>query len=231
MAQNCLACEDLKEYAPEFVVNGVTEAVCNSLVKNNGLNPNLSVLHNNCSDLQDVNDCLIGALGDTLPAYDICDIKDYLEKLTKNIKLMFDALICNECGQWTLLDGLVDAEGYITVSKIHTYVVPVEKFILLAPELSRQVWFSGAPNVGESYISIPVQEMDLVTSVQAQPRVVGDMTHAVTVAIQEEYLDETGENYIINFDTYEIQGVDIHIPFAVPIDFIVTGKKKVNWPV
>lgn len=104
----CEACENLREYAANFLMNGVTSTECSSLKKNTGLNPNLKVLHENCEDLNDINDCLIGALGESLSAYDICDLKDYVEKLMANMYTYNQALLCSECGQWNMLNDLRD---------------------------------------------------------------------------------------------------------------------------
>lgn len=104
MADYCSACGALKEYAPNFVVNGITDKECNSLQNNTGLNPDLEVLHNNCQDLNDLLDCLIGALHDKLPAYDVCDWKEYMDELMSNIYNIKKAIICSECGLWTALE-------------------------------------------------------------------------------------------------------------------------------
>ena len=37
MAENCNACANLKEYAPQVVRRGITDAVCESLQNNQGL--------------------------------------------------------------------------------------------------------------------------------------------------------------------------------------------------
>ncbi|MBL1227963.1 hypothetical protein IW492_01805 [Enterococcus sp. BWB1-3] len=104
MADYCLACENLKEYAPNFVVNGITEKECSSLHNNMGLNPELAVLHENCEDLNDMLDCLIGALQEKLPSYDVCDWKEYTDELMSNIYNLQKAIICSECGLWEALE-------------------------------------------------------------------------------------------------------------------------------
>ncbi|MCB5951820.1 hypothetical protein LI951_07065 [Enterococcus sp. BWT-B8] len=109
MADYCLACENLKEYAANFIINGITGKECSSLQKDTGLNPDLSVLHTNCEDLNDLNDCLIGALGDTLASYDVCDWKEFMEQLMTNLLLVNKAMICSECGQWVKIHELEDS--------------------------------------------------------------------------------------------------------------------------
>ena len=102
----CEACEELRQNAPHFILNGIREIECESLQKNTGINPALGVLHDNCEDLNNINDCLIAALAETLPAVNICDIKEFTESLMMNIHTTNKALICSDCGQWTEIGKL-----------------------------------------------------------------------------------------------------------------------------
>lgn len=104
MSKFCSACEELKANAPHFVLNGITDRECESLQNNTGLNS--SVPGNNCGDLNDMLGCLLGALHEKLPAYDICDIKDFIDQLMANLRNMQHAMICSDCGQWTQI-GLI----------------------------------------------------------------------------------------------------------------------------
>ena len=232
MSNYCSACENLKEYATNFVVNGITDKECGSLKNDTGLNPELAVLHNSCEDLNDLLNCLIGAQQDKLPAFDVCDWKEFMNELLSNMYNMQKAMICSECGQWSKIheieDILISRDGYVTVTKTYEYVVPVEKFIDSGNPKTTIFW-SGSPLLGESFINIPVSEMDIVDTVVAQPQVVVDRAHSVTVAIQEA--EKIGDHYRVNFDTYEIQASMEEsqiFPFAVPIEFIVVGRKKVR---
>ncbi|MCB5954011.1 hypothetical protein [Enterococcus sp. CWB-B31] len=236
MAENCSACANLKEYAPNFVANGITDKECQSLQKDTGLNPNLSVLHNNCEDLNDMLACLLGVPKDKLPAFDVCDWKEFMEIYMTNMETFQKAMVCNACGQWAMIWELlkriealekiiIDREGYVTVTKTYSHTVPVDKFITTGG--GNEIYWSGSPNMGESYINIPVSEMDIVDTVVAQPQVVGNRVHAVTVAIQSSV--KIGDNYQVNFDTYEIEGIiDSQYPYSVPVTFIVVGRKKVK---
>lgn len=103
---DCSACTDLREYAPNFVQNGVDATVCGSLMNNHGLNPSLTSLHSNCEDLHDVNDCLIGRMTDELEAYDVCDWKEFMQKHNSNLYELLKALICSDCGQWARIETL-----------------------------------------------------------------------------------------------------------------------------
>lgn len=102
----CDACNDLKDYAPGFMLNGVTEATCNSLIANTGLNPSLSVAHKNCEDLKDMADCLLGALVEKLPAYDECTLKDFIAQLAPNTYNAVYAIVCSQCGLWQRIEDL-----------------------------------------------------------------------------------------------------------------------------
>lgn len=105
----CDACTDLRATSPEFVAFGVTDTVAQSLMNNTGLNPELTVLHEDCEDMADVVDCLIGRL----KPKDLksCDVPDFLDKLTGNMYETFKALNAVDCGLWErvkLLDEILD---------------------------------------------------------------------------------------------------------------------------
>lgn len=104
--KNCVACEDLTEYAPEFVANGVTNNICNSLKNNTGFNPALSKKHENCDDLSDANDCLIGNMVDEVERFDVCDWKDYARLFAANTYNVLKAMICSECGIWANIKNI-----------------------------------------------------------------------------------------------------------------------------
>lgn len=105
---DCAACSNLQTDAPAFVQNGVTNTICNSLKNDTGFNPNLTTLHNNCEDLNDANDCLIGRMDAELEAYDVCDWREYMHKYVGNEYELNKALICSDCGQWTNIHVLDD---------------------------------------------------------------------------------------------------------------------------
>lgn len=103
---DCNACADLREFAPDFVVNGVTEAICESLQRNLGFNPNLVVPHSNCDDLHAANDCLVGRQVNELPAYDVCDWKQFMERFLPGLYEVIKGIICGDCGQWNRIYDL-----------------------------------------------------------------------------------------------------------------------------
>lgn len=111
---NCSACSELKQYAPDFAANGVTEAVCDSLHEDTGFNPDSG--HNNEEDLHNANDCLIGNLVDTVEAYEVCDWKDFMKNFGSNLYETLKAIICGIGGMWSRVDALCEqSESYLNM--------------------------------------------------------------------------------------------------------------------
>lgn len=111
--RNCSACQDLQDYAPEFATNGVTTTVANSLKNNTGFNSSLKVRHEDCEDLNDANDCLIGNMEDEIEAYEVCDWKDYMKKLVGNLYEVLKAIIAAICGLWTRAERLCELNDMV----------------------------------------------------------------------------------------------------------------------
>lgn len=103
---NCNACEELREYAPDFVQNGVTNTVCNSMKNDTGINPAATVTHTDCEDLDTVNDCLVGRMDGELEAYDQCDWKKFMHKFIPNIYTVIKLMICAICGIWNNIHAI-----------------------------------------------------------------------------------------------------------------------------
>ena len=105
MAQrNCSACEELREDASNLVLNGIGDSECASLKNNTGLNPSSG--NDDCTDLDNLNDCLIGNMEEEIDAYDVCDWKDYMKLFVGNAWTVFKAIICAICGLWTNMANL-----------------------------------------------------------------------------------------------------------------------------
>ena len=96
--KDCSACSKLQEYSPDFVQNGVTDAVAASLKSNTGFNPSSG--HNDCEDLNEANDCLIGNMEDEVDAYEVCDWKTYMKNFVYNLWTVLKAMITAICGLW-----------------------------------------------------------------------------------------------------------------------------------
>ena len=105
MAQrNCAACDELREDAPNFIVNGITNTECASLKNNTGLSPSNG--NDNCTDIDNMNDCLIGNMEEEVNLYDVCDWKTYTKELVGNLWSMFTAINCAMCGIWSQISAL-----------------------------------------------------------------------------------------------------------------------------
>lgn len=239
---SCTACQELREDAPDFVINGVTEAVCESLHDDTGLDADNG--NNDETDLHTANDCLIGRMEQEINYYDICDWKKFMKQYITSDYEVNKAIICALGGLWSAVHELIEAlgggGGYIPVIRKYTYTVPVTKFIQTwttpcttehGDSSTLTAWFSGSPQQDEDFITIPVTEMESVLGVWAQPKVVGYKTFAATVAVQS-YAQE-GSNLIVNFDAYEIANTTSPSfeptvgPYALPVEFLVVGKKKI----
>lgn len=101
---NCQSCEELRQTAPNFVVNGLGDTECTSLQNDSGFNPSSG--HNDCTDLDNANDCLIGNMEDEVEAYDICEWKPFTRRFISNVWTEFKATICSICGIWTNIHNL-----------------------------------------------------------------------------------------------------------------------------
>lgn len=128
MATNCKACDDLRTNAPNVLVNGVDATACNSLKNNTGFNPATST--DDCADLEDANDCLVGMMEEELDAYDVCDWKEYMAKFIPNVYTVLKGIICAICGLWTNISKIWCWLNNIT--KAQDFAV-TEKYIEWAP--------------------------------------------------------------------------------------------------
>lgn len=136
---NCKACDDLRTNAPSVLVNGIDETACTSLKNDTGLNPSTSM--NDCADLEDLNDCLVGNMADEIDAYDVCDWKDYMKKFVPNVYTVLAAIICAICGLWTNISSLWKKVNYLlcvveNLSKNQNWRVG-EDYIHFAPGVSK----------------------------------------------------------------------------------------------
>ena len=95
---NCEACADLREASPELVVNGFTEDMCTSLSNDTGLSPSSG--NDDCTDLNNMNDCLVGNLDAEVEAYDVCEWKPFMHKFIPNVWTTLKGIICAICGLW-----------------------------------------------------------------------------------------------------------------------------------
>ena len=98
----CDACSNLQTNAPNFVINGIGDTECTNLANNMGIGGN----SDDCTDLHDANDCLIGFMDDEVDAYSTCDWKEFMKKFIPNVWTVFKAVICSICGVWCKLEAM-----------------------------------------------------------------------------------------------------------------------------
>lgn len=120
---NCASCEELRETSTNFVVNGITDTECTSLQNNTGINPSSG--HDDCTDLNNINDCLVGNMGEEVKTYDVCDWKTFMGKFIPNVWTTIKGIICAICGIWKSIDKIWCWLDHITKNTggtLHAYV-------------------------------------------------------------------------------------------------------------
>lgn len=100
----CSSCEDLRQTAPNFVINGLGEDECTNLANNKGLAGN----SDDCTDLHNMADCLIGFAEEEVDAYETCDWKKFMKEFIPNVWSVFTGIICAICGIWCKLEAMND---------------------------------------------------------------------------------------------------------------------------
>lgn len=111
----CESCEDLRSNVPELIANGFTNEMCSSLANDTGLKQ--SVGHDDCTDLHNLNDCLVGNMETEIEPYDVCDWKEFMKNLIPNIWTTSKAMICAICGLWTNVHNLWATVRSFCISK------------------------------------------------------------------------------------------------------------------
>lgn len=104
---NCSACDELRQIDPNLIVNGLGDIECASLQNNTGLVPSSG--NDDCEDLHNLNDCLVGNMATEVDAYDVCDWKTFMKKFIPNVWTTLKAIICAICGLWTKVDCNTDS--------------------------------------------------------------------------------------------------------------------------
>lgn len=102
---NCSACEDLRQISPNLVINGFTDDMCTSLQNNTGLEPSSG--NDDCTDLNNMNDCFIGNMEKEVDSYAVCDWKTFMKRFIPNLWTTLKGIICAICGLWENVDSQV----------------------------------------------------------------------------------------------------------------------------
>ena len=103
--KNCQACADLQADSPNLIVNGIGTTEVSSLMNNTGLNPASG--NDDCTDLNNMNDCLIGNLEDEVDAFDVCDWKSFTKNFVNNTWTVLKGIISAICGLWANIKSLL----------------------------------------------------------------------------------------------------------------------------
>ena len=116
---NCGACDDLRQTDPNLIVNGLGDDECTSLANDTGLVPGDD--HNDCTDLNNLNDCLVGNMASEVEAYDVCDWKPFMKRFIPNVWTTLKGIICAICGLWTNVKDILSRIGKYDCLIDHLY--------------------------------------------------------------------------------------------------------------
>lgn len=100
----CESCEALKDYAPDYLLNGVTEIECGNLQQNKGLTAQPT--HDNYEDIQDIINCGVFGMDQMIQASSNCDWKEVMRKLSNNVANILSSINCGDLGQWEAIEAL-----------------------------------------------------------------------------------------------------------------------------
>lgn len=98
----CDACEDLRQNAPNFIINGLGDEEIDHIAMNEGLTGE----NDNCTDINDMNDCLIGMMEKEVSNYEACDWKVFMRKFVQNLWTVLKSMITWLCGLQCRVDQL-----------------------------------------------------------------------------------------------------------------------------
>lgn len=126
---NCSACEELKQEVPELVCNGFDDEMCSSLQNDSGLSPSSG--RNDCTDLNNLNDCLVGNEESEVDLFEVCDWKPFMKQFIGNLWTFNKAVVCAICGIWTNIHDLRDRLNVMCEQATYTYAPPVTRYGML----------------------------------------------------------------------------------------------------
>lgn len=93
-------------------MSGLTDDMCTSLMNDTGIEPSSG--HDDCEDLNNLNDCLVGNMTTEVEAYNICDWKKFAKEFIPNLWTTLKAMICAICGLWKNVNCLKTKVSLIT---------------------------------------------------------------------------------------------------------------------
>lgn len=116
---NCAACEDIRSTDPNLIVNGLGTTECTSLKNDTGLSPSSG--HDDCTDLENLNDCFIGNMEQEVDAYEVCDWKNFMKNFIPNLWTTTKGIICAICGLWKNIHRLECILDYMMEGKSFSF--------------------------------------------------------------------------------------------------------------
>ena len=123
---DCSACDTLREEAPNLIVNGMTDTECTNLQNDTGLSGD----SDDCTDLNLLNDCLVGNMEEEVDAYDVCDWKEFIKRFIPNVWTTLKGIICAICGIWVYIHNM---ENQIIIMPKDILYADVSKTVTIHP--------------------------------------------------------------------------------------------------
>lgn len=132
----CDSCEELRNKAPNFTINGIGDTEVQNLIDNKGLAGN----SDNCTDVNDMNDCLVGMMDREVDAYETCDWKVFMKRFIPNLWSVLKAIISWLCGINCRLDYLQNGATFSIGenTKGDAYAVAGKGVTFLEPKAGEQ---------------------------------------------------------------------------------------------
>lgn len=155
---DCSACEQLREDAPNFVVNGMGETEVASLQNNTGLNPSSG--NDDCEDLNAMNDCLVKNMETEIDSYNVCSWKDYMKALVGNLWTVNKGIISAICGLWAKVNCVYD--GLVNLADAIGHTIGSQAFVRYYRDNSGTGYgYEWDTNAGDSHILDIYMDADL----------------------------------------------------------------------
>ena len=147
---NCEACEALRQEVPELVCNGFDDDMCSALSNDSGLSASSG--HNDCTDLNNLNDCLIGNEAEEVELFEVCDWKPFMKDFINNLWTVLKAMICAICGIWTNIHNLWAKIAEI-LNQIGDIINNIDTLFCYVNNMNKGATFSiGEDPTGNSYV-------------------------------------------------------------------------------
>lgn len=104
----CDSCEELRQNAPNLVMNGLTDTEIDNIYDGNGYGGE----SDNCTDVNNANDCFIGMMENEVDKYDNCDWKEFMKHFINNVWTVMKSIITWLCGLECKINYLVKGASF-----------------------------------------------------------------------------------------------------------------------